>query len=189
MRGIPSLWFADILGFAKMRVFDGFNSIFVRFFPIAPLLPIVIISSLLWQSDSKNNKKKGEETHALRYSHNDVVNSENINIELTPLQKEKVDSDGEVKVSDDMNKVNDGNRTEVVDDGNKTDDPILREMTVVSKLAIEKFFASPIDFMLGLLTHPTSRDIICAFVLLLGPLGDFSYISLVYVLLLGKYIC
>ena len=189
MRGIPSLWFADILGFAKMRVFDGFNSIFVRFFPIAPLLPIVIISSLLWQSDSKNNKKKGEETHALRYSHNDVVNSENINIELTPLQKEKVDTDGEVKVSDDMNKVNDGNRTEVVDDGNKTDDPISREMTVVSKLAIEKFFASPIDFMLGLLTHPTSRDIICAFVLLLGPLGDFSYISLVYVLLLGKYIC
>ena len=100
-----------------------------------------------------------------------------------------MDTDGEVKVSDDMNKVNDGNRTEVVDDGNKTDDPISREMAVVSKLVIEKFFASPIDFMLGLLTHPTSRDIICAFVLLLGPLGDFSYISLVYVLLLGKYIC
>lgn len=34
MRGIPSLWFADILGFQKMRVFDGLQNVFVRFFPI-----------------------------------------------------------------------------------------------------------------------------------------------------------
>ena len=82
LRGIPRIWSDDIIGIPKMRVFDGVQEFLVRYFPLGPLIPLVIISSLLWQADSKNIANNNK-SRLLVPNGNDTANHGSILIELT----------------------------------------------------------------------------------------------------------